>query len=186
MKVTTLRNLALATSTVLVSLAMATPVQAMPHLTSQVPTYTSDTPSTDTAQVPDQWKIEQTTDDGAEHLEERAGGNIGPFVMVADNPHFSQGTVSAHGCYTGGPAGGQAVVKNWIERKNSNGDWEKVATGQPVTVPQGCGRGKRSDARAQCRNFDKTLYRNVVDVDILGAVDSPMKAYKTSWVNCGV
>lgn len=30
------------------------------------------------------------------------------------------------------------------------------------------------------------LYRNVVDVDILGVIDSPMKAYKENWVNCGV
>ncbi|MCT1443504.1 MULTISPECIES: hypothetical protein [Corynebacterium] len=185
MKITP-RNVALVAASVTISLTITIPVPAMAQSTEQVPMSTLDASSADAAHVPGLWRIEQNPDDDAESFEKRAGGSIGPFVMVADNPHFSQGTVSAHGCYTGGPLGGQAIVKNWIERKNANGNWERAATGQPVTVPQGCGRGKRSNARAQCSNFTRTLYRNVVDVDILGAIDPPMKAYKENWVNCGV
>lgn len=148
----------------------------------------SDFLNSGTAQVTDQWEIspEYSGADENRSAVTKEGGQIGPFVMVADNPHFSQGDVSAHGCYTGGPAGGQAVVRNWIEQKTSDGKWKLVATGSPVIVPEGCGRGKRSNARADCRNFNRTLYRNVVDVDIAGAVDSPLKAYKENWVNCGV
>lgn len=49
---------------------------------------TLDASSADAAHVPGLWRIEQNPDDDAESFEERAGGSIGPFVMVADNPHF--------------------------------------------------------------------------------------------------
>lgn len=135
--------------------------------------------------VVDEWRITPSLDDDSSSHQDRAA-EIGPFVMKADNPHLSNGYVSAHGCYTGGPKGGLAKVRNWLERKNANGKWERVATGRTVTVPQGCGRGKRSNARAKCRSFNPTTYRNVVDVDIIGAVDSPAKAYRVNTVNCRV
>ena len=74
---------------------------------------------TEIAEITDQWMIELETSGPQQNHDSisSAGVRIEPLVMVADNPHFSQGDVSALGCYRGGPAGGRTVVRNWIEKK---------------------------------------------------------------------
>lgn len=171
-------------STSLASL-LAVGFTAAPALAEPVSQEPSDS---DVSRVTDQWEIgpdaTRSVNDSATEISPMQ--QIGPFVMIADNPHFSQGDVSAHGCFTGGPVGGAGIVYNSLEYQASDGRWVYVTTGNSVTVPQGCGRGKRSVARAGCRTFERTLWRNTVDVDIVGAIDSPLKARKEAWVNCSI
>lgn len=45
----------------------------------------------------------------------------------------------------------------------------------------------RSNARVPCLTFESTEWRSVIDVDIVGVIDSPEKLYTaTRRLNCGV
>lgn len=51
-------------------------------------------------------------------------------------------------------------------------------------VYPGCGGGKDAVAKYGCKCPHSNLWRTRVDVDMLGVVDMPHKAYHQYWISC--
>lgn len=103
------------------------------------------------------------------------------FRTWGDNPHISSSSstraVHAHGWWTrisGCPVTQTAEVTVRLQ-KRYDGVW--ISTGLPgtKTVYAGGGAGKRATAHKDCNGRTSTMYRSIVDVDLIGAPDSPEK-----------
>ncbi|MFE3140694.1 hypothetical protein [Streptomyces scopuliridis] len=115
----------------------------------------------------------------------------GVIITDGDRVHVSSTpppTASAHGWWkkVSGP-GDKARVTIDLQVKNADGSWRTVATGSKVVKPGG-GSARRANARKQCVNVNRTIHwRSVIDVDIIGVVDSPEKAVTaTQSLRCAV
>lgn len=126
-----------------------------------------------------------------------AGVKVDPYWQIAENAHKSSSgkngsfDVSGHACWKTKNKHllkKEAKVKGWLQYKTTSGKWKTVATATPVTVPQGCGRGKRASARIHCKPSSKAhLWRTVADVDIKWTVDLPQKTYgRAMSIKCGL
>jgi len=107
------------------------------------------------------------------------------FETVAENPHRSGSDVSVHGWWravSGDCGGKKAVVTTKLQSSLDGKSWVTRASANPTLSS---GSAKASVARYACRNGLLTKWRGVVDVDIIGAVDSSDKAYNQQDVACG-
>ena len=112
------------------------------------------------------------------------------FRSQLDYPHYSGGDVSAHGWWRdeNNDCPRYADVENWLEQwtcdaSGGNCDWVKVAHDK-TRDRQGGGRGRRNTVRHQCATSASIGYRNIVDVDVIGILDTPEKFYVTQNVDC--
>ncbi len=115
----------------------------------------------------------------------------GVFVTDGDRVHVSSTpppTASGHGWWKkiSGPGTKAKVTVTLQARPAGTSTWHNVATGSK-TVKSGGGSGKRATARKTCTNLiQKTEWRSVIDVDIIGVADSPEKATtKAATLWCG-
>lgn len=70
----------------------------------------------------------------------------------------------------------KAKVTVWLQTKHGN-TWRTVAEGSKKVKAGGKGASsRRANARRTCENRDKTQWRSVIDVDLIGIADSPEKA----------
>lgn len=110
---------------------------------------------------------------------------IGTFTSVAQRPHVSAGSASAHGCWRlDGPRlkGHLANVEVWLQVRIGS-SWVTMQHGEANVYP-GCGGGKDAVAKHRCMGPQDTLWRTKVDVDVLGVLDTPRKAYHQYWIEC--
>lgn len=110
------------------------------------------------------------------------------YLSVGDHVHISDTApraVQGHGWWTGNSAcnGKKAKVTVTLQ-KNVGGSWVTVDE-SASTVYQGGGAGKRATARHDCSGTSSNAYRTLVDVDIVGEIDSPEKAVTdTIYMDC--
>ena len=114
-----------------------------------------------------------------------------PPVSVAgtggDNVHLSGGSASAHGWWDYPfKTELRADVTVQLQAKR-DGAWTNVGAPGVKRVRPGDGRSvSRSNARVPCLNAVATEWRSVVDVDVVGKIDSPGKLITPKQVlNCG-
>lgn len=96
------------------------------------------------------------------------------FDTKAENPHVSGLDVSVHGYWidkSPGCAGIKAVVTTTLE-SNNGGGWAARAVQQRTLGPGGA---RASVARTPCVPGDFTAWRAVVDVDLIGLADDPLR-----------
>ncbi len=112
------------------------------------------------------------------------------FQLRAGQPPYSSGDVSAHGWWIdeNNDCPRYADVENWLEQwtcdaSGGNCGWVQVAHNK-TRVISGGGRGRRNTVRHQCATSASTGYRNIVDVDVIGILDTPEKFYVTQNVDC--
>ncbi|WP_229070290.1 hypothetical protein [Actinoplanes sp. DH11] len=107
----------------------------------------------------------------------------GALKQVIDNPHLSTWnknnppTVSSHGCWKKAGGGATwAVVTAWLQVKR-NGKWVQLDKDNK-TIRQGCGSKARVPVNELCKGIVAwSDYRGIVDVDIVGYLDPPIKSY---------
>ncbi len=115
------------------------------------------------------------------------------FGTRGDLPHISYkdsgplGDVSAHGWwenYSGIQA--RAKVKIKLQAKIFFFKWSNVTKWNEATLRQGGGRGKRVTARYQTQSTRRTLWRSVIDVDIINHRDDAGTLKTKRYLNCGL
>ena len=101
-----------------------------------------------------------------------------PGQTVGDRVHISSSlppTASAHGWWTySEPTSLKAIVTIQLQI-NRGGTWTNVGTTGSKTVYAGGGSANRANARMVCLTLESNEWRSVIDVDILGKIDTPEK-----------
>lgn len=115
------------------------------------------------------------------------------FETGADNPHRSDGDVSAHGWWNETSeedrtcpeyADVEVRLQAWWCDIFFNCWWVTQAI-EESRVREGGGRGRRTTARQSCtRDGREVSWLNVVDVDLVGTWDRPFRAYKEIDIEC--
>lgn len=110
------------------------------------------------------------------------------FLVRGDDVHISSSAfeASAHGWWVNltCPTGTRAVVTVQLQQ-HSNGAWRNVGTRGRATVSSGGGAGNRATGRARCSSNQRTAWRSVIDVDLVGIIDDPSKlTTRTTNINC--
>ena len=70
-----------------------------------------------------------------------------------------------------------AVVTVQLQEYYSDGTWRNVGEPGRKTVRSGGGAGNRATARVDCLSTERTGWRSVVDVDLVGVADDPGALY---------
>lgn len=120
------------------------------------------------------------TDSTKSNFGDASISSVGVFLQVGDDVHISStppATASGHGWWVRLSGDSKkAKVTVYLEAKNHNGDWKTVATGSKTVGPGG-GSSNRATARKECTNINRyTSWRSLIDVDIIGSLDTPGKA----------
>jgi hypothetical protein len=109
--------------------------------------------------------------------------DAGLFTGHGDHVHISSTaprSASAHGWWTVDANVGEppthAIVTVQLQMKlQDENDATWIDAGEPGSerVKPGGGSANRANARVQCKNSARTIWRSVIDVDIIGYADSP-------------
>jgi len=106
-----------------------------------------------------------------------------------DNPHRS-GTgiaVSGHGWWKKGTCSNdRAKVTNCLYEWYTDYSWRLKKCSETKELRPYTGSGQRTVARRDCDDTNMTSWRNHVDVDVLGEIDSGEKPYRQANVACRV
>jgi hypothetical protein len=110
-------------------------------------------------------------------------------VSGRDNPHRSSTgvAVSGHGWWDKGTcSNNQADVYNCIYEWYTDNTWRRKDCSLTRRLSPGGGSGNRTTARRDCANTRLTSWRNHVDVDVVGEIDTAENPYRQNDVNCRV
>ena len=109
-------------------------------------------------------------------------------VSGRDNPHFSGGDVSGHGWWGKGSCSKPtARVQNCLYEFYTDRSWRLKKCGAAKTLKPGTGgSANRTNARVKCGTQTLTSWRNHVEVDVIGQVDSGEKPFTEKKVGCRV
>ncbi|MGL4174805.1 MAG: hypothetical protein ACRCSN_01910 [Dermatophilaceae bacterium] len=105
-----------------------------------------------------------------------------------DNPHYSAGDVSGHGWWKkGNCTAGTAHVHNCLYEWYTDATWRQKACSPTKQLRPYTGSGDRTVARASCDSTSRAIsWRNHVDVDVDGQIDTGEQPYNQADVACVV
>ena len=108
-------------------------------------------------------------------------------ISGRDNPHYSSGDVSGHGWWHKGTcSNNRAKVRNCLYEYCTNGSWRLKVCSPTKELNPGGGSASRTVARTDCDNRTSTSWRNHVDVDVIGEIDTGENPYTQAQVACRV
>lgn len=109
-------------------------------------------------------------------------------VSGRDNPHYSSGDVSGHGWWDKGSCSAStAHVYNCLYEFYTDNTWRQKACSAKLQLRPGGGSGNRTTARARCNPTAGLIsWRNHVDVDVDGQIDTGEQPYNQANVVCVV
>lgn len=109
-------------------------------------------------------------------------------VSGRDNPHYSSGDVSGHGWWKKGTCtAATAHVYNCLYEFYTDNTWRQKACSSTRQLRPYTGSGDRTVARARCNPTSGYIsWRNHVDVDVDGQVDTAEKPMNQADVICVV
>lgn len=108
-------------------------------------------------------------------------------VSGRDNPHRSGGDVSGHGWWNKGSCSNNtANVYNCLYEYYTDNSWRQKACSPRKVLKPGGGSSNRTVARKACANSLLTSWRNHVDVDVIGEIDTGEWPYNQANVTCRV
>jgi hypothetical protein len=111
------------------------------------------------------------------------GATNGDYVHVSNTPPLA---ASAHGWWTYAKETDLKADVTVQLQVNRGGTWVDVGRPGVERVRPGGGSANRSNARVPCVTTESTEWRSVIDVDIVGVIDTPDKLYTTPRrLNCG-
>ncbi len=105
----------------------------------------------------------------------------GGFATAGDWVHVTGGQASAHGWWertknTKLPVTQKASVRIWLQHTGGIG-W--LNAGDPEKRTLFAGRSKSVNKRVTCKSTAKMKWRSVVDVDLIGVIDDPIRLVTT-------
>lgn len=110
-------------------------------------------------------------------------------VSGRDYPHYTAPDVSGHGWWgKGNCSSNTAHVFNCLYEYYTDGTWRRKACSPTKKLKPGKGgSAQRTSARHRCASTGRTIsWRNHVDVDVDGEIDTGEKPYRQNNVNCVV
>ncbi|WP_245692753.1 hypothetical protein [Streptomyces katrae] len=110
-------------------------------------------------------------------------------VSGRDNPHRSSTGVAAsgHGWWEkGNCSSDRAKVFNCLYEWYTDNTWRQQACSETKTLKPGGGSVQRTAARRDCRDTQRTSWRNHVDVDVIDEIDTGEKPMNQAEVDCRV
>lgn len=110
-------------------------------------------------------------------------------VSGRDNPHRSGTGVAAsgHGWWDKGNCDNdRANVFNCLYEWYTDNSWVQKACSPTKELKPGGGSSNRTVARRDCTDTERTSWRNHVDVDVIGEIDTAEKPMNQADVNCRV
>ncbi|WP_200926789.1 hypothetical protein [Sphaerimonospora mesophila] len=110
-------------------------------------------------------------------------------VSGRDNPHRSSTgvVVSGHGWWDkGNCSNDRANVQNCLYEWYTDNTWRQKACSPVEELKPGGGSSWRTVARHDCDSTLATSWRNHVDVDVIGEIDTAEKPMNQADVNCRV
>ncbi|MER7028251.1 MULTISPECIES: hypothetical protein [Streptomyces] len=110
-------------------------------------------------------------------------------VSGRDNPHRSGTGVAAsgHGWWKkGNCSNDRAKVFNCLYEWYTDNTWRQQACSATETLKPGGGSTHRTVARRDCRDTQRTSWRNHVDVDVIGEIDTAEKPMNQADMDCRV
>ncbi len=117
-------------------------------------------------------------------VSETAGIGCTP-VSGRDNPHPSAGDVSGHGWWDkGNCSNDRANVYNCLYEWYTDNSWRQKACSPTKELWPGGGSANRTVARHACADTQRTSWRNHVNVDVIGEIDTGEWPYNQADVNC--
>jgi hypothetical protein len=112
-------------------------------------------------------------------------GAICRFRMEGDYVHISIGDASGHGWWVNIDCEAMQAIVTVQLQQYINGSWQNAGSPGSKTVYSGGGSANRAVGRAHCNTTTTTSWRSVIDVDVIGILDSPFKYYTpTQSLNC--
>ncbi|MFE4656771.1 hypothetical protein ACFRFJ_08755 [Streptomyces hydrogenans] len=105
------------------------------------------------------------------------------------SPHRSSTgvTASGHGWWEkGNCSSDRAKVFNCLYEWYTDNTWRQQACSETKTLKPGGESVQRTVARRDCRDTQRTSWRNHVDVDVIGEIDTGEKLMNQAEVNCRV
>lgn len=115
------------------------------------------------------------------------------YSILGDNPHlsssFDNNEVSAHGGWKADspetcPERGDVTTELYARRCTGIFCWWSWLSSQTRTVRSGGTRGRRATARHHCVSNATTRFQSVVDVDLPGVIEAPIKKRSAKAVDC--
>jgi hypothetical protein len=124
----------------------------------------------------------------------RKGSSVQPALgctpdTLADNPHLSStpGVISGHGWWgQGNCSSNKATVQNCLYEFYTDGTWRRKACNTASGIFPGGGSANRSAANRPCDAGQTISWRNRVDVDVNGELDTSEVFERGADVNCVV
>ncbi|WP_449066272.1 hypothetical protein [Planomonospora algeriensis] len=110
-------------------------------------------------------------------------------VSGRDNPHRSRTGIAAsgHGWWKkGNCSNNRAKVSNCLYEWYTDNSWRQKACSEIKTLRPYTGSGDRTVARKDCDGTAVTSWRNHVDVDVIGEIDTGEKPMNQANVACQV
>ncbi|MGH3786470.1 MAG: hypothetical protein ACRDRG_07930 [Pseudonocardiaceae bacterium] len=110
-------------------------------------------------------------------------------VSGRDNPHRSSTgvAVSGHGWWNkGNCSNNRANVYNCLYEWYTDNSWRQKACSPTKELAPGGGSSSRTVARRDCHDTLLTSWRNHVDVDVIGEIDTGEWPYNQANVSCRV
>lgn len=110
-------------------------------------------------------------------------------VSGRDNPHRSGTGVAAsgHGWWDRGNCDAdRAKVYNCLYQWYSDNSWHQMDCSKTKSLKPGGGSSNRTTARRECGSTATTSWRNHVDVDVVGALDTAEKPMNQAKMACRV
>lgn len=109
-------------------------------------------------------------------------------VTLPDDPHWSSPDVSGHGQWNKGDCtSNTAHVQNCLYEYYTDGTWRRKACSATVQLKPKTESNNRTTARRTCDSTSQLIsWRNHVDVDVDGEVDSSGTEYHQASVYCVV
>ncbi|MER7168162.1 hypothetical protein ABT336_19095 [Micromonospora sp. NPDC000207] len=106
---------------------------------------------------------------------------------MPDNPHWSSPDVSGHGAWKKGNCNNdRANVYNCLYEWYTDNTWRQKACSSVRELRPYTGGAERTVARRTCNDRNWTSWRNHIDVDVIGEVDTGEQPYKQANVDCRV
>lgn len=106
-----------------------------------------------------------------------------------DNPHYTAPDVSGHGAWRIGNCAGatHADVFNCLYEYFTDNTWRRIQCSVLRTLRPYTGSGDRTNARKRCVSTVPSIsWRNHVDVDVHGQVDTADVPYRQAVVRCRI
>lgn len=164
-----------------------------PRLLEEVPAGWSPAVDVKDAPIP-QSEIDRAFDKGPRGEESASAAQVGCTPdTYPDNPHLAKNglDVSGHGTWGKGTCKADRAwvttrLYEWYVSSSGRGAWVFKAEGRKKVGAVKSEGYARANSRIRCKSKTRTSWMNMVDVDVVGVIDSSDRHHRKAVVSCRV